>query len=562
VSASFESDVDALKRAEAEVEREFRIKEDAIREALEEQQRRFRMEEEARAAMDRAEREARERADREARELALAAERARKEAEQKAREDAGRRAQEEKEQRAKDQEARRKQAEGENKKRERERREAEQRAREDELARRRKEQEERDRRKAEIDRVQHDARRRAFGPGKIAAVAAAALLILAVVIIEIAPMSAYAPDVEKAASDFLGEPVRVGGVRASLFPGFHLELNNVTAGTAQDVKVPKVVAYMSLGSLFGEEKRVGRLVLESVSAPQEALGRIPGWLKADGKPSKIGVERVQIRSAKLEVKGVTLPSFDADILLAPDRSVTSATLETGDGHFSAEITPREQSIDVVARGRNFTMPLGPNVELTDFTARAAVSGTQARITELEYAFYGGQGKGTATLSWGSGWSVEGDFSLQRVELEPAMKALGVAIPSDGTLEAKGKYALQSATLDTLFNAPRIDAMFMVRKGNLSGLDFVRALQSPTRDGVAGGKTRFEQMSGNLSVGGGRYQYNGVRLEAGALTATGQGEITPSSDVNGRAYVELRSSANTVRGNFRVTGSVKGMTLKP
>jgi hypothetical protein len=143
-----------------------------------------------------------------------------------------------------------------------------------------------------------------------------------------------------------------------------------------------------------------------------------------------------------------------------------------------------------------------------------------------------------------------------------MKALGVAITSDGTLEAKGKYALQSTALDTLFNAPRIDAMFMVRKGNLSGLDFVRALQSSTRDGVAGGKTRFEQMSGNLSVGGGRYQYNGVRLEAGALTATGQGEITPGSDVNGRAYVELRSSANTVRGNFRVTGSVKGMTLKP
>jgi hypothetical protein len=143
-----------------------------------------------------------------------------------------------------------------------------------------------------------------------------------------------------------------------------------------------------------------------------------------------------------------------------------------------------------------------------------------------------------------------------------MKALGVAIPSDGTLEAKGKYALQSAGLDTLFNAPRIEAVFMVRKGNLSGLDFVRALQSPTRDGVAGGKTRFEQMSGNLSVGGGRYQYNGVRVEAGALTASGQGEITPSSDVNGRAYVELRSSANTVRGNFRVTGSVKGMTLKP
>jgi uncharacterized protein involved in outer membrane biogenesis len=396
----------------------------------------------------------------------------------------------------------------------------------------------------------------------MAAVGLLVLALLAVAVVEFAPLSAYAPSIEKAASEAVGEPVRVGGVRASMFPSFHVQLDNVTVGNAQDVRIAKVVAYMGLGSAFGERKDIGKLVLEDVSVPQDALDRASRWISAEGKPATVSVERLVFKVVKVELKTVTLPSFDADILLAPDRSMRAATIETNDGSFTAELTPRERVVDVVARGRNFTAPLGPGFELTDFTAKGHISGTQLRLTELEYSLYGGQGKGTASASWGGVWTVEGDFNVQRVELEPAMAALKVDIVSDGTLEAKGRYALQSAALERLFDAPRVDAVFMVRKGNLSGLDLVRALQSPSRDGTAGGKTKFEEMSGSFSASGGRYVYNGVKLVAGALTAMGQGEIAPNHDVSGRTYVELRSSANVIRGNFRVQGSLRGMVLRP
>jgi hypothetical protein len=70
------------------------------------------------------------------------------------------------------------------------------------------------------------------------------------------------------------------------------------------------------------------------------------------------------------------------------------------------------------------------------------------------------------------------------------------------------------------------------------------------------------MSGSFSASGGRYIYNGVKLVAGALTATGQGEVSPNQGVSGRTYVELRSSANVIRGNFRLQGSLRGMVLRP
>jgi hypothetical protein len=376
-------------------------------------------------------------------------------------------------------------------------------------------------------------------------------------------MFAYVLNVEKAASDAVGEPVRVGTIHASLFPGFHLRLDNVTVGNTQDVKIPSVVAYMSLGSVFGDRKEITKLQLDNMTAPQEALARIPGWLKSEsGKGADLNIDRVVLKNAKLDVKGVPLPSFDADIGLGPDRSVKAATIETSDGRLTAEISPRERGIEIVVRGRNFQLPLGPGIELGDFSAKGVINGSEMKVSEFEYSLYGGHGTGSGTVSWAPAWSLDGQFEIQRVDLEPAMKAFSADIPSNGRLEAKGRASAQAASLDKLLQAPRIESAFVVRKGDLSGLDLVRVLQSPSRDGVAGGKTKFDEMSGNLIVANQRYQYTGMKLQAGALNAVGQGEINADAEVSGKVFVELRSSASAVKGTYRITGTVKGMTLRP
>jgi uncharacterized protein involved in outer membrane biogenesis len=242
--------------------------------------------------------------------------------------------------------------------------------------------------------------------------------------------------------------------------------------------------------------------------------------------------------------------------------VHTATLRTNDGHLDADITHGEEGIKVQAKGRAFVMPIAPGLEFADFSADAVVRGNQMEVTQLSYSLYGGQGKATGTVAWNNGWVIDANFELQRMELETAMKGLQAAIPSEGTLDAKGRLVSQGASLDTALNGSRVEAIFMVRKGNLSGLDLVRALQSPSRDGVTGGKTKFDEMSGNFSMAGGRYQYAGVKIQSGALNGNGQLEVTADQEVNGRAYVELRSSASAIRGNFKIGGDVKGMVLKP
>jgi hypothetical protein len=563
ISRNLDSDFDALKRAEAEVEKEFMAKEEAIRKALEEQERRFRLEEEARAAMDRAEREAREKADQEGRELAEAAERARRDAEQRAREESARRQQEDKEKRAKEQEERKKKGEEDRKKRERERREQEQRAREEALAKKRADQENLDRKKSERERLAREAKKRAWGPGRIALVAGIAIVTLLIGAIQVAPLSAYAPEMEKLASERIGEPVRIGAVHASVFPAFHLKMESVTVGKQQDVRVPSVIAYMDIGSVFSGEKLIKSLEIDQLQATQDVLGRLPGWLADDGtKGASIKIRRIVLKGTKLEVKGAALPAFNAQVYLAEDGNVTRAMVDTVDGHFDAEISVAASGAEINARVKNFSPPLGPRIEVTEGTVKGVLSGNQIRLSEMDLYLYGGQAKGQAVFSWGPPWSLEGDFDLRRIDLEAAMKALKIDISSEGLLDAKGRYALQANALAALFDNPRVEATFNVQKGALSSFDFVRALQAPTRDGVQGGKTKFDDLSGTLSVGGGRYTYSNARLRAGLLAASGACEILPDREINGRAYVELRSSSNIVKNTFKITGTLKAIVLKP
>ena len=563
ISRSLDSDLDALKRAEAEVEKEFMVKEEAIRKALEEQERRFRLEEEARTAMDRAEREAREKADQEGRELAQEAERARRDAEQRAREESIRRQQEDKEKRAKEQEERKKKGEEDRKKRERERREQEQRAREEALAKKRAEQENLDRKKSERERLAREAKKLAWGPGRIALVAGIAVVTLLIGAIQVAPLSAYAPEMEKLASERIGEPVRIGAVHASVFPGFHLKLENVTIGQQQDVRAPSVTAYMDIGSLFGGEKLIKSLEIDQLQATQDVLGRLPGWLADDGaKGANIKLRKIILKATKLEVKGAAVPAFNAQVYLAEDGSVTRALIVTVDGHFDAEVLVAAAGAEINARVKNFSLPLGPRLEVTEGTAKGILSGNQIRLSEMDLYLYNGQAKGQAALSWGSSWNLEGDFDIKRIDLEAGMKAIKIDISSEGLLDAKGRYALQANSLATLFDNPRLEATFNVQKGALSSFDFVRALQAPTRDGVQGGKTKFDDLAGTLSVAGGRYTYSNVRLRAGLLAASGACEILPNREINGRVYVELRSSSNVVKNTFRITGNLKAIVLKP
>jgi uncharacterized protein involved in outer membrane biogenesis len=275
----------------------------------------------------------------------------------------------------------------------------------------------------------------------------------------------------------------------------------------------------------------------------------------------VQIDRIVLKDVKVESSTVKWPAFDADLKLSPEGAIEHASLS--DGKLDVELTPRNNEVEIdVSAKQGWVPPVGPGIEFTDFSAKAVASGNQVRVSEFRALLYGGAAKGTAMINMGPSWSLEGEVTTERIELQELMKAFTTAAKSTGQLESRFRFVMAGNDAVTLFDNPRIDGSFAIRKGDLDGVDLVRALQMGGRENVQGGATRFEEITGTLALANDRYQYRNLKLGAGLLSATGSFDVLPSDEVTGRTFIELRSAAAQIRGNFNISGPLKAIVLKP
>jgi len=557
-----EFDLSGLKSMEDRIAVEFEKQQDELRKREEEEERRRNQDEQARLSIERAEREEEARQEAERRESEDRERRERMEQERAERDSRERKRQEEKEARGREAEERKIAAAHERQRQEEMKVESERRSREEALVGRRKEQEERDRKRAEVQSLKKSkAIRSPLEKAKPFLIGIAVVVALLFGGVQLLPMNAYIPAVEKLAADHIKEPVTIGSMKISILGGFAMNLDNVKLGTTQDVKIDRVTLSPELGSIFGDVKVVRRIDVESMSVAQEVLPRLSKWMEAALADKGVQVGRIVMKNIKIESTYLQLPPFDADLQMSPEGSIERARLS--DGKLEVELTPRNNEIDIeVAANKGWVSPIGPKLEFTDFSAKAVASNSRIRVSEFKALLYGGAASGTAVLNWGGPWSIEGDLSTERINLQELMPVFTREAKSSGQLESRFRYSMVAPDLPSLFNQPKVDGSFAIRKGDLDGVDLVRALQVGGRENVQGGATRFEEITGTLALSSDRYQFRSLKLGSGLLSATGGFDVTPNNDVSGKAFVELRSQAAQIRGNFDVGGSLKAIVLKP
>ena len=559
-----EFDLSGLRAMESQVAAEFEKQQEELRKREEEEERRREQEEQARLAMERAEREEQARAEAERREAEDLERRERMERERQSREERERKRQEEKEARVREQEEAKVKREQERQRQEEMKVENERRAREEDLVKRRREQEERDRKRAEVDALKKQKGiKTPLDRLKPVIIGVAALIAVVIGGVQLVPMNSYVPSIEKLASQHVKEPVSIGSMHVSILGGFAIILQNVKVGTTQDVKIDKVSLSPEFGSVFGDVKVIHKIEAESATVAEEVLPRLSKWLDASVADKNMQIGRVVIKSIKLESHTVKMPPFDADLQLSPEGMIQKAVLASNDGKLTVELAPHDNQIDIaLSASKGWVPPIGPQIEITDLTVKAVATQTQIRVEKFESLLYGGAAKGSAVIVWGGPWTLDGEVATERISMQELMAVFTRESKSTGQLESKFRYTMSSPGLATLFDSPRIDGSFDIKKGDVDGVDLVRALQSGGRGVTQGGATRFEEISGNLTLANGRYQYRNMKLSSGLLSANGAFDVSANKEVSGRITVELRSQAAQIRGNFIVDGDLKAIVLKP
>ncbi len=556
--------------ARAKVEAEMRARRESEERARREEEERPTREEELRRRAEQEARERRETEEREALERSLREqeENARREAEYREREEELRRQEEgrarleseEEARRAEEEEKRAREEEEEKRAKEEEKRiRAEEKAQAKAAKKTRKavrakgrageeawrgEDEARDRNEASLSARELWAKRR---PGSLAKQFAVMLLLILVVAVAALPfVPLESGPYEKAAQAWLGEPVKIGAVNLTLLPIPQLKFERVVIGKEHAMRAAVIKATPVISSLLEDRISLKSFEVEGATFPREFL---PALLQNKGRRGSSGVQHIVAKGLKIDIPELNLPALEVDATLSPDGALRSVAISNAERKLSVKLQPQGERAAIEISADSFPLPIGADPGLSEFLAKGTVTRGELALSEAEARAFGGRLLGTVRLRWSSGWSMEGELTVRQME------AGKIAAPllARGTLQGKGVYSMKGPLLERLILNAHLEGNFTIQKGAITNVDMTRLLQG---SGSGGGTTLFSEMSGGVSADSNRILVRQIRMAAGLLNGTGQGEMDAQKNLSGRMQIELRAQSVQARATLAVTGTLQ------
>ena len=478
------------------------------------------------------------------------AERLAKEEKQRAKEEKERAKREEKERLKHEEEEEKERIRIEEEKREREAEERKLKAKEDEALARQAQStapayvSEDQRRKRALEAGPRDpslVRRQRKSWGKPVAMTLFLILVVALGVAHVMPIGKL--DYERAASEAVGRPVRIGSARLWLITGLQLRLENVRAG---DVKIGRVVAHPTIASLTEPRKAFSSIELESVTLPQEALGQV---LFSRAAADNFAVAQVIARKLELPGPLVMPKELHAELAFNADGAVRLATVRGADG-LVAKIEPKDGNLNFSLDAAGFTVPFAPEISFSQFGMKGSGNAQGLQIKQWDAQALDGTLTGTARVRWGGTWTVDGVITARGINAA----VFAPALLSEGRGEGTGKFAMSGVEPGKLASGARLEGNFTVNKGVLGSFDLSRAIQTGGKQ--AQGRTQFTEMNGQVNYDRGEVELRNVTIGAGALNAGASAVISPKGALSGRIVADVRTASQTLRATLLLGGTVK------
>src|SRR6267378_3640054 len=382
--------------------------------------------------------------------------------------------------------------------------------------------------------------------GKPVAITLLVILGVALGALHVIPISTA--DYEKAAREALGQPVRVGSGRISLWRGVHYEFKDVRIG--ERVRIAEARAFPALDALFDEKKVFKRVELEGAAVPQDMLGEAL-FARVNGENFTLG--RVVAKQLKLEGP-LPLPPLDVDVVLDATGVARVASL-AGPENLVANLSSRGAELEFEMSATSFALPIAPALSLDHFGMKGTLTRRGMNISSWDGAALNGSVSGTAQVRWGGTWNVEGVVTARGINAA----VFAPALLSEGRGEGTGRFWMTGSEPAKLASGGRLEGNFTVNKGVLGSFDLSRAIQTGGRQVT--GRTQFTEMNGQATYNAGAVALRNVNIGAGALNAGASADIAQSGALSGRIVIDVRTSTQALRAILILGGTVKEPQVK-
>jgi hypothetical protein len=296
-----------------------------------------------------------------------------------------------------------------------------------------------------------------------------------------------------------------------------------------------------------------------VTLSADAVKRIPSWGRPDGKSQAGEIAQIRLRNVKLEVKPALDP-FDATLVFTREGTLRQATLRGAGGSWNLVARPAEKGFNFDFGASNWTLPMGAAIPVSEATLRGTFDATHIVVPEFSGHAFDGTVNGTLQLDWTSGFRLQSDLSVARLDAKELMHTFTPDIALTGRVDGNFNVAAESQGLETLLAAPRVQGRFKLAEGSVSNVDLVAVMQSDEA-GQRAGVTKFAELTGEYASGDHRIAYRQLLLQGGVLRGNGSVELGQTGSLAGHLALEIRSQVAQDRGSFVVSGTVARPIIK-
>lgn len=366
------------------------------------------------------------------------------------------------------------------------------------------------------------------------------------------PYNNFKPRIEAVASQYLQVPVRIESIDLKFSPRPNLLLSNLKIGEQGDLTIESVS--LPPFSLIGSGKPdIQRLNVSGASIALDRLHQFPFFASIAREPqASVSVHRIDIERLTFKAGDLVLDGLSGEMLLRKNGQAEKAAFQTVDRsiRLSAHSSPSGLLLNIEGYGWK---PFA-NTPLTfdSLQAKGLLQPGKLVINSFDSTLLGGVIKGSWLFDWTSGMTMVGDGSLARLDARKVSAAFAPKLALEG--EMAGVFRLRGSGPNTTDMWLSADAALdlVMTNGVLHGIDLGEAVRRGTGSVIRGGVTKFDQLSGTITIKQNQLLGRNIQLDAGRVTANGQFSAA-NQRVDASLVVTMQTSVSTLRSPVRVTG---------
>lgn len=299
--------------------------------------------------------------------------------------------------------------------------------------------------------------------------AAALLVLLAATAIYFTPLDTYVPEIERALSAELNEPVKIKHLKIGALPFPHLALEKVEVGERAGIALQSVKVIFDVRSLFEAQRVIRQVILKNGSVTRAQLEKLFVLLQsAAATPPPFRVEELQFTGIRLAAPEFALESLEGKLEFAPDSSLTRAWFALDEKKATATLRPlpgNTYAVEVQANG--WSPPNTPAIKLTSLKLNGVLAETRFDAKNFSAEIAGARITGGALLEWKPGWRLALRLDAADGKVERLLPLLNIrAVMATGDLRGKGNLSARGATAQALPGSLKMDAEVEIKNATL------------------------------------------------------------------------------------------------